>query len=86
VEDEFTTIPFDSDKWRTDGRMYPPRSDSVRQVPDRPNVKRYRSRGHDTFIAENGAIEIAAPASMGGRVYLAKPGVDGKDVWGNAVA
>jgi hypothetical protein len=82
VEDEMTTIPFDPSRWQTDGRMYPPQPDSVRAVPNHPNLKRYRSRGHDTYIAENGAIQIAAPAAMGGRVHLSKRGLDGKDVWG----
>lgn len=41
-------------------------------------VTRYRSLGHNTYIAENGAIEIAA---VGGDVLLTKAGADGRYVW-----
>jgi hypothetical protein len=46
VEDEMTTIPFAPQNWMSDGRMYPPLDDNVRDVPDHPEVKRYRSRNH----------------------------------------
>jgi len=78
VEDEFSGTPFDPSAWQTDGRLYPPQIDSRRDVPDRPDVTRYRSRSHNTFIAANGAIEIQ---TIDGVVLLAKPGADGENIW-----
>lgn len=78
TEDDFTDIPFDPEKWQSDGRMYPPQPDSRRQVPDWPSVTRYRSRNHNTFIAANGAIEIV---EVNGPVILRKAGADGKHLW-----
>ena len=79
VEDEMTSIPYDPSSWKSDGRLYPPQSDAVRDVPGFPAVRRYRSVGHNTFIAENGAIQIAVPPpSDGGRIVLSKRGADGK--------
>ena len=79
VEDEMTEIPFDPDSWMTDGRMYAPRRDNERDVPNQTNVKRYRSRSHNTFIGTNGSIEIQ---EIGGgrrtKVVFSKPGADGK--------
>jgi hypothetical protein len=79
VEDEMTSIPFDPASWQTDGRMYPPQADSLREVGGHPEVKRFRSRAHNTYIAENGAIEIQT--APGAAILFAKPGADGKGVW-----
>jgi hypothetical protein len=78
VEDEMTSIPFDPASWQTDGRMYPPQMDSLRAVPGRPDVRRFRSKAHNTLIGDNGAIEIREVSS--GRTILAKPGADGQTI------
>lgn len=77
VEDELTTIPFDPANWRNDGRMYPPQMDGLRAVPGRSDVRRFRSRSHNTLIAINGAIEIR---ELSDRAIFSKPGADGQTV------
>ena len=79
VEDELTTLPFDPENWVTDGRMYPPQMDSIRDVEGQANVKRFRSRAHNTFVADNGAIEIQEV--RGAVVVFRKDGMDGRGVW-----
>ena len=71
-------VPFDPSKWQSDGRMYPPQDDSERAVPEHPNVRRFRSRRHNTYIAMNGALEIR---TIDGDVLLSKTGADGRSVW-----
>lgn len=78
VEDEMTDVPADPSKWMTDGRLYPPQPDSRRHVPEYTWVTRYRSRGHNTFIAQNGAIEIRR---LEGDVLFRKAGRDRRHVW-----
>ena len=77
VEDELTDIPYQPGNHESDGRMYPPQKDSVRDVLGRTDVVRYRSRGHSTYIRENGAIEIQ---DLIGNVVFRKSGADSKDV------
>lgn len=77
VEDEMTEIPNLPDNWQTDGRMYPPQSDQARDVTDHPDLVRYRSRGHNTLVRDNGAIEIR---DLQGDILLSKPGKDGVGV------
>ncbi len=67
----------DPESWQTDGRMYPPRADNARDVENRPDLVRYRSRGHNTLIRENGAIEIR---DLQNNVLLSKPGSSGVGV------
>lgn len=77
VENELTNIPFDASFPLNDGRMYPPKTDARRSVPGRPDVARYRSRAHNTFISTSGAIRIE---KVGGECLFEKPGKDGSQV------
>lgn len=77
VEDELTDIANRPENWQTDGRMYPPQADNARDVDGRPDLIRYRSRAHNTFIGENGSIEIQ---DLQGIVLLSKPGKDGRGI------
>jgi len=78
VEDELTSIVYNPMAWQTDGRMYPPLDDSVREVQRFPRVRRLRSRAHNTYIGENGAIEIRqVPTDI---IEVSKPGTDGREI------
>jgi hypothetical protein len=79
VEDELTGIENNPANWRFDGRLYPPQSDNWLPVADHPDVIRMRARGHNVFVAANGAIEIRYTES--GALILSKPGSDGRKVW-----
>lgn len=75
VEDALTSIPFDPPSWQFDKRLYPPQEDSAERIEGGNDIVRYRSRGHFTYIAANGAIKIEERES--GYVVLQKPGLDG---------
>ena len=77
VEDEHTGIPYDIDSWMDDGRMYPPQQDSKNNT-DNDRVVRYRNKGHNTYIADNGAIQIKDIRKR--QILLDKPGADGKRI------
>lgn len=78
IEDEFTSIPFNPDTWDSDGRMYPPQEDRRRDVPGHPDIRRYRSVGHNIWVADNGAIRITL--ANGTTVCLDKPGLDSRTI------
>lgn len=91
IEDAHSGVPYNPDTWQTDGRMYPPQLDARRSVQGFTGVTRYRSKGHNTFIGDNGAIEIASIPAGGGvldgrKVFVSVPGRDGRDVWSQAVS
>jgi hypothetical protein len=75
VEDELTTAPNVPANWMTDGRIYPPQADKQRAVKGCPDLKKYLSRGHDTFIRDNGAITTTL---KDGTIVFDKPGADGR--------
>ena len=77
VEDEMTSIPFDPSNWMNDGRMYPPQDDNRRLVQGRPDVRKYISKRHRIFIADNGAIEIQTDT---GQTVFEKAGADNRTV------
>ncbi len=60
-------------------RMGPPLDDNRRSVPDHPGVARYRNKGHNTFVRDNGAIRIEEVSTK--QVVLDKPGGDGRRVF-----
>lgn len=82
VEDQYSGVPYDPESWETDGRMYPPQLDSSREVKGFPGVIRYRSRSHNTYISDAGAIEIQTPnPAHQGSVLFSKLGANGQGVW-----
>ena len=58
VEVEFSGVPYHPGNWRTDGRMYPPQADSLVKNPENPDVRKYRSKGHYTYVGPNGSLRI----------------------------
>jgi hypothetical protein len=76
VEDEFSGVPYDPSQWRSDGRLYPPDFD-FEQVCDIEGVRLFFSKGHQVFIADNGAIKIM-PRKFASQPLIDKPGNDGE--------
>ena len=79
VEDELTDIPYNQETSDSDGRLYPPLWDHLRVVADRPHVKRYRHRFHNTFFGVNGSFEIQEVQT--GAALFSKRGPDDRGVW-----
>jgi hypothetical protein len=77
VEDEFTSVAFNPRMWRTDGRLYPPQADQASIVKGHPQITRFRSIKHMTWIGNNGAIRITERT---GKCILEKPGADGRTI------
>jgi len=78
VEDAHSGAPNDPQSWSTDGRLYPPQSDREHAVDGYPEVRRYRSFKHNTYVRNNGAIEIRLSGSD--KVLFTKNGANGKGV------
>jgi hypothetical protein len=79
VEDELTGVENEPTRWKFDGRLYPPQHDNWSRDPNHPHVTRMRTRGHNVFIADNGAIEVWEVLT--GVVQFSMPGSDGMEVW-----
>ena len=79
VEDEYSNVVFNPSNWKTDGRMYPPDLDRAYSVDGFPEVIRYNSFRHDTFISSSGAIEVRVIKTN--EIVFTKSDVDGKGVW-----
>jgi hypothetical protein len=75
VEDEMTTTPNDPANWMTDARIYPPLMDRRFDIQGHPDLKRYASAAHNTFIRDNGAITTVI---RHGPVVFEKVGADGR--------
>lgn len=76
IEDAYSGIPR-GDGARDDGRMYPMMPDNRRDVQNRPDLVRDRSKKHNTYYSIAGAICIV---SISGVVEFSKPGADGKEI------
>jgi len=78
VEDEHSGVPNNPATWETDGRLYPPQADNASTPKEYPEVIRYRSVAHWTYIAPNGAFRIEIIASR--KVLIDRFGQDGRPV------
>lgn len=74
VEDELSGVPNQPERWETDGRLYPPQADSEVKCLGRPSLRKYRNKGHYTFIGRNGSMRIE---TLDGELLLDKAGADG---------
>lgn len=78
VEDELSGLPYDpvdATMLRLSERMYPPLDDS--EIPSMlPDVRCYRTLGHEVLVSATGALLIRRRNG----VELSKPGTDGKEI------
>lgn len=77
VEDEYSMVPYDPSKYRSDHRLYPPQEDNTFPVENRQDLTRYRSAGHNTWISVYGAIRIEDLETI---CVLNKPGRNGRTI------
>jgi hypothetical protein len=83
VEDEHSGVPPNPATWESDGRLYPPQADRASLPAGFSGVVRYRSLGHWTYVAPNGAFRIKEIASR--EVLIDCVGRDGRGVQAFAV-
>jgi len=76
IEDEHSGVPFAPERWRDDGRLYPPEEDMARPIGNL--LIEYRSFAHSTYIGADGAFEIVRRSD--GHMEISKPGKDGKRI------
>lgn len=79
IEDAHSGVDYNPDHFQDDGRLYPPLADARRQVPGRPDLLRYRSRGHNTYVSADGAILIQTTDKPPQEI-LRKAGASGQNV------
>lgn len=78
IEEAHSGVPFDPEKWMTDGRMYPPQEDQEKVSPI-AGTSLFFSFKHRIWIGDNGAVRIERRIQPNlGLVELDKPGIDGK--------
>lgn len=77
VEDDLSGVPYDPTHPRNDGRMYPPDDDAYRAVPGRADLHRYRSRQHNTYFSDSGALLII---DLKGHIVLDKPDLEMRSI------
>ena len=77
IEEAHSGVPYDPEKWMTDGRMYPPLDDQERESRI-AGTSLFYSFKHNIWFGDNGAIRIVRrhPPNSG-LVELDKPGHDG---------
>ena len=75
VEDEFSNIAADPNGSKVDGRLYAPQKDNMHPIKGKPKITRLRSTRHETYIGDNGSIEIRFVSTK--LAVFTKPGADG---------
>ena len=83
VEDELSCAPNEPDNWRSNGRLFPPQTDSagaplVNDAGEATAIPYRHNPPHRTILGLNGAIRIENKDTR--VIYLDKPGQDGRTV------